>query len=263
MKGEGTSAAMSDFRKLVRQSTHYLSGNTLIMLSGFVSFPILTRVFTVSDYGILNLISSSLVIAVAVCKMGLQNSVTRFYEEFSRDDRAAVLYSTVFWSVLSFSVVVAILSGMVTRWVGSGVVSPTARGLFLLAALLVVIRSSYEILASFLRAEQRTRLLNGIAVGVKYGSLSLSLVIVFWFVRNLYGFWLGVVLCEGALVAALSFVYLRSGRVEWAGSSAPILRSALRYGVPLLAWDIVGSLFVYADRYLVLTARAAPLPPRR
>jgi len=251
MTSESPGNVMSDFRKLVQQSSHYLSGNTLMMLSGFVSFPILTRIFSVSDYGTLNLMSSSLVIAIAICKMGLQNSVTRFYEEFKRDNRQADLYSTIFLSVLSVSLVFAFLSWMVTQWIKTDVVSGDTLALFSFIAVLIVIRSGYEILSTFLRAEQRTKLLNAIAVGVRYGSLSLSLIIVFWIMRNLYGFWFGVMLGEGVVAVALAFVYIRSRKLQCGEFSFPVLRKALQYGVPLFAWDIIGSIFIYADRYLV------------
>jgi len=51
------------------------------MLLGFLSFPVFTRVFSVSDYGTMGLVLKVILLLTVIGKFGLQNSVQRFYAE--------------------------------------------------------------------------------------------------------------------------------------------------------------------------------------
>lgn len=67
-----------ELRKLLRHSSHYLTGIVISLALGFISFPIFTRVFSVSDYGTIDLVAKVLPLLTALSKMGLQQSALRF-----------------------------------------------------------------------------------------------------------------------------------------------------------------------------------------
>ena len=100
---------MSDIKTLLKQSSHYLTGRIFLMAAGLISFPILTRIFSVSDYGILGLITTTLLIATAITKLGLPNAIVRFYAEFKTERRLTDFYSTIFSGSLLAAAVVAAL----------------------------------------------------------------------------------------------------------------------------------------------------------
>ena len=63
-------------------ATHYLRyvfGNILIMVAGFVSFPVMTRLLDVGQYGIFGYYDAWLLILAAVFKLGAQHTILRFY----------------------------------------------------------------------------------------------------------------------------------------------------------------------------------------
>ena len=68
-------------KRLLAHTSYYTIGSFLAALASIVSFPILARIFTVEDYGVLNLISTTLTVAVGVTKLGLQHSIVRFFGE--------------------------------------------------------------------------------------------------------------------------------------------------------------------------------------
>ncbi len=61
-KGTGNWNSMSALKTLYRHSSHYLGGRVAVMLLGFISFPLFTRVFSVSDYGAMNLIMNTVLL---------------------------------------------------------------------------------------------------------------------------------------------------------------------------------------------------------
>jgi O-antigen/teichoic acid export membrane protein len=73
--------ADSPLRRLFVQVSHYSVASLLTTVAGLISFPILTRIFSVDDYGRMNLISATLTVAVALGKTGIQHSIVRYRSE--------------------------------------------------------------------------------------------------------------------------------------------------------------------------------------
>jgi O-antigen/teichoic acid export membrane protein len=68
------------------------------MLLGFISFPVLARVFSVSEYGTMSLVLKVILLLTVLGKFGLQNSVQRYYPEEGASPDASVqrrYYSTL------------------------------------------------------------------------------------------------------------------------------------------------------------------------
>ncbi len=81
---------MSEIKKLFSQSSHYLVGQALLMGIGFISFPILTRIFSVSDYGILGLITSTVAIIGAIVKLGFPPSIVRYFNDYKTANKLKI-----------------------------------------------------------------------------------------------------------------------------------------------------------------------------
>src|SRR5580698_9281506 len=88
--------------RLLRHTSVYTFGNVLLLLAGFVSFPVLTRLLSVDDYAVLSLSGTTLTLLVAFRKLGMQQSIVRFHADLCAADRKlseAALLSTVLWGM--------------------------------------------------------------------------------------------------------------------------------------------------------------------
>ena len=74
---------MSPFRRFIKQFGHFFAGLGLVQLFGFLTFPILTRALTKEQYGVMSLVTTTMMLAVAVSKAGLSNGIIRFYKDYS------------------------------------------------------------------------------------------------------------------------------------------------------------------------------------
>src|SRR3546814_18253163 len=86
----------TDARGPTSVGTHYLrysSANLMVLLAGFVSFPVLTRLLDNTQYGILGYFETWVMLAVAIAKLGAQHSIIRFYPPVS-DDRQLGHFAT-------------------------------------------------------------------------------------------------------------------------------------------------------------------------
>lgn len=242
---------MSEIRTLLKQSSHYFTGHIIIMAAGFVSFPILTRIFSVSDYGILGLITTTVFIATSIAKCGIPESIVRYYAEFKLRDQMTGFYATFFLSSLTFAVAVVIIFMLGTRVIGSNFMDVNAVDLLSLACITVFTACLTTTFTSFLRAEQRTKLYNIIAVISRYGSLTLGILVMFFWIKGLYGFYVGQIISGLMTLSLLVYIFREKRRIKLSDFSGDIIRESMKFGFPLV-WAELGYLILnYADRYLI------------
>ena len=242
---------MSEIKTLLNQSSHYLAGRIIIMAAGFISFPILTRVFSVSDYGILGLISTTLFIAIAITKLGFPPAIVRFYAEFKSKNQLANFYSTLFLGSAAVAATVAVFFGLIIKLFFSNFLDSNIVSLLYLVSILIFTACTIDILTSFLRAEQRTKLYNLIQIIRRYISLSLGIFLVFFFIKGLYGFFVGQIISGIVLLFFLIYFFRKKIKITLANFSPPIFKDSIKYGFPLV-WAELGHLVLnYADRYLI------------
>lgn len=230
-------------------------GSLLAMLAGLVSFPLFTRIFSVEEYGLLSLIASALLILVAVAKLGVQHSIVRFYAEAAvakAGSGLAQFYSTVFFGLaasgLAASVLWAVSSQLIAaeRWS-----DPRIRGLLLLTAGLVFIRAVDSGLANILRAQQRSLAFNVYLVVKRYSILGAVLVTIFHLLPGLKGFYVATIAVEALAVVALMLFMRRTCRFSIAQFSLPRYRAMLAFGIPMIAYEVGGTIFAIGDRFVI------------
>src|SRR4051812_2642486 len=104
--------SMSAIKTLYRHSSHYMGGRLAVMLLGFISFPLFTRVFSVADYGAINLITNTILLLTVVSKFGFQHAVQRYYPESAASpdpDKLRGYYATLFYGTAMFAAVLSCL----------------------------------------------------------------------------------------------------------------------------------------------------------
>lgn len=242
---------MSEIKTLFKQSSHYFAAQFIIMILGFISFPILTRIFSVSDYGILGLISTTVLIATSVGKFGLVGSTVRFYAEFKSDKRLNIFHSTMLIGSVGSAATIAILFYVVSQFLQGKIFDERTVGLIPIVSILIFIICTSDILTSFLRAAQRTMLYNSVAIVRRYGSFLVSIFFILFVVKGLYGFYFGQALWGVVVLSFLIYISAEGKRVSDLSFSSEILENSIKFGFPLI-WAELGYLILnYVDRYLV------------
>lgn len=242
---------MSEIKRLLNQSSHYFIGQVVVMAAGFISFPILTRIFSVSDYGILGLITITILIAIAIIKLGFPNSIVRFYAEFKSKNQFANFYSTILLGGMGVSALISALFVFTIQIVGGNFIGNNIVNLLSLASVLMFTGCSSDILTSFIRAEQRTKLYNLISILRRYGALALGIFFVFYVFKDLFGFFLGQVISGIIVFSFLLYVSCKKQNINIRNFSSWIFKDSIKFGFPLI-WAELGHLVLhYIDRYLI------------
>lgn len=253
---------------LLRQIGHYLGGQVAVMAAGFISMPILARAFTQAEYGLVNLVSATLLILAAFSKLGLSQATVRFAgrPEAGREREERTLQTSLLLASLASSLVftvLAIAGGLVflrladhhpsTAFLRDNVL---AVQFVILGSLLLVPRTITAILMSLMRSEQRSKWNTVFSIVLRYLSLVLGIGGFFaarWIIghTDLRGYFWGLILAETGVVGYFLAQWWRSHQLRLGLFDTAPLKMAFLYGMPLVAYEVASILVGYVDKYII------------
>ncbi|HXY05918.1 MAG TPA: oligosaccharide flippase family protein [Burkholderiaceae bacterium] len=243
------------FKRFALHASNYSIANLLCVLGSFITFPILTRIFTVDDYGVLNLIGATLTLLVGIGKFGIQHATVRLYSETTsgkRPETPSQFASTVLFGVLATGTAVTVgwaaISLLIpTRWWNEDRIPM----LLLLTAVLIVIRVVDSGLTNILRAQERSRVMSIYNVAKRYAVLAILLLVLFRVARSLWGFYGATIGAELAAVVFLGFWFKRQYAIRPSLFSPSLYRAMLGFGMPMIGYEIAGIVLTLGNRYVI------------
>lgn len=245
---------MSALKTLYKHSSHYLGGRVAVMMLGFISFPLFTRLFSVSDYGAMNLIVNSVLLLTVISKFGFQHSVQRYYPECANSSDPDALpryYSTLFYGTGIISVVLCTLFLISVPMGSAKFLGITATGALSLALVLVVIRSLRSMQTNLMQMENKTRLFNGIDILQKATVITVICLLLFFWKKTVFSFFLGVVLVEVIFFIQYLPVLRKRGLLSPRKIDFRFFRDAISYSFPLMTAEIAWVVLDSGDRFFV------------
>lgn len=250
----------SPLKKLLVHIAHYSLSSVLTTIAGLVSFPLLTRLLSVADYGAMNLIAATLTVTVALGKVGVQHSILRYHAEIAHGKRKftlANLYSTTFLGMAATGIITALLVLVATelaprRWLGD---FPNLRTYFAIISVVVASQVLESVLVNLVRAELLTSLLLKYQVIKKYVGLGLMIFALFAVARSLTSFYLAMGITEVGSMIALGVYFFGARpnlRPRASEFSLPLYREMVRFGIPMMiGFELAGIVLQVGDRYVI------------
>ncbi|MHB1020786.1 MAG: lipopolysaccharide biosynthesis protein [Acidobacteriaceae bacterium] len=237
---------------MLHHASHYLAGRVGLMFLGFVSFPLLTRLLSVSQYGELSLLLKIALLCTVLGKCGLQNAAIRFLPECEGPNGAGrkICVSTLVATSATIALIVVLLA-LAAVHLQIWKLSSAAIGLVSITLILVFTRSIQPTLSGMLRAEQRTLLFNICELLGKALGIGLSIGALFWIALDLRYYVLGLVVAETSIVAAVLLWFARQGCLSISNIDVSIVRRALIFSTPLIAYELASVVLDSGDRILI------------
>lgn len=245
---------MSDIKKLFKHSSNYFLGQILLMMAGFISFPLYTRILSIRDYGYLGLITTTIMLIVVVSKLGLQHSIVRFYSDFAsykNEKLTTKFYSTYYISIIFFGGLASFVFFLTIKIIPKNLIEDNLKKLFELTSILVLFTCSLQILSQIFRAEQRPNAYNLLNILSRYGNIFFNVIFFICFGRILYSFVLGSVIWQGVLFSLLSFFLFKTYKIHIKNFSSKLFKDSLKYGIPLIGVELSHLILNSGDRYII------------
>jgi O-antigen/teichoic acid export membrane protein len=228
----------------------YAITNVLVMLIGLVSFPLLTRLLDNTQYGMLGYYATWMTMAVAIGKLGAQNSILRFYPHGGDSARMRVFSTNLFHVPLAISLTLWVTVTIVllaADWIGGSRQTPIF-WLVWIAAPMAVLGSLID---TVLRVTERSRMVMVYRIGSRCLELGLVVGAVMLFAPTAFAAYaakLGAAMLVAVFCAQLiqrQFGFSR-GAVD-----PSAIREGLVYGAPLVAYELLGVGLMSLDRVMI------------
>lgn len=245
---------MSLEKKFISQISHYFTGYALSHALGFITFPILTRILIVKDYGLLSLVTTTMTLGLSIANLGLHQSLIRYYSDFqNRKDKSSLFtyYSTFFLSSLFLGICGSLLFLIVAQTFLRRIVGNEAAGILSFVSISILLGCISVSLNSFLRVEQKTKLFNFLSVTGRIVSYGLSFIFLYFLIGGLYGFFFGSMLAQFIFIVVLTKYLFKNNRISFQYFSFPFLKQAIMYGLPFTMLEVSHGLLNFGDRYLI------------
>lgn len=241
---------------ILKHITRYASAGLLAALGGVLSFPILTRNLSVEDYGLLGLITSSIAVAAALGKLGIQHSIIRFFAQVENNPgshwTSKQLYSTVFCALLFMATLASVL------WLVTGTVvlpeyleSEKIPSLFALSAGIVFLRILGSGIINFLRAQQSSGVVSISQVLHKYLHLLLILLALYFEQLSTAAVIVFLLFAESVMVIYVARKLLPNASLSSKAVSTPLIKTLIVFGLPLMAYESLSLVLRLSDRYII------------
>lgn len=245
---------MKKHPSLLRSLQHYLSGRVLVILLGFITFPMMTRMLTAGQYGIVSLTFRIVLFLTVLSKCGLQYASARFYEG-SRTEASIQnqrrFYSTLVLGPLLTSILVCIIYIPILLALQPPRIDIQLYRCLLVAPALVLLRTLQTILLSFLRNEGKSLLHSGLETATKALTVIALLALFVGGLKNAFCILAATAVCEGSIVLIQLGLLLRRDLVRLLDLDWSFIRTSIVFGAPLIAYELSSIVLDSGDRLLV------------
>jgi O-antigen/teichoic acid export membrane protein len=242
---------MNTLHRAIRETTLFSGVQGVVFMLSLVSFPILTRLLTIAEYGMLALVNTTAMLLIGLAKCGLSTAYLRDHATVAADDAAkrATLVTTSFVLALALALGVAGL-----YWVGTivfGAPGGVPAKLVPFIALTVVAVACRDLYYGYVRAEGRMWAWAAVTLSLRFGAAALGLTLCALFADRLVGYFLGSAGWEFLLVAAFWSGPLLLRRIDFSLFSGPMARRLIFYGAPLVVFEFSSLTNDYGNRFLI------------
>ncbi len=234
-------------------ATHYVRytiGNVLVMAAGFVSYPVMTRLLSYSEFGIFGYVDTWLLILAGVFKLGGQHTILRFYPHRGGTE-ALARFGSNFVLLPALCCMALWLLALIAFGIYSAAVTETRStiGWLMLAMLLPTMWISF--VSAVFSAEERSELNVRANVFWRWLEVCAILPIIYFLSRSADGVYVGRLIAAVLVAAALLIWVRRRLPMHWRDHDIAEWLTGVRYGIPMMANELSSVLLSFVDRLML------------
>ncbi|HKZ13911.1 MAG TPA: oligosaccharide flippase family protein [Solirubrobacterales bacterium] len=240
-------------RRLATTGAAYTAASILSKLIAVALLPLYTRHLTTEDYGAAEVLFAAVVTASIVVRLGLIESVLRFY--YREDEDPARIVGATFSGLFWFSTIGALIALPFAEPLAEALLDPktgaelhTYTDLVRIAIGGLWVATLFEYLLTLYRLDERARAYFVTTIANVVGTIALTVVLVVGVGDGARGLLIGSYLTGAVFVLGMIFEQRRrlTLRVE-----VPLLRRLLRFGLPTMPAEVSLYLLNFADRLII------------
>ena len=243
---------MSLVTRLLSQSSAYFVGRLLLMVAGLISMPILTRILTKDDYGLMSLVFSALTMISTVMACGFPQATTRLFADYeAKGNECARRFCGSMLLGSASAVVLGVAVTLIVSLAMDHMEQLKEMAQYLRwASLLILIRVMTGVVLQIYRAAQSPQAYNGVMLANRYLQVLCGVGLVVYVFHSVIGVFLGAIGVELVVLLTAVVLLYRQGRISRGGGWGEV-ESAVRFGLPLVVADLLTTVVASGDRFII------------
>ncbi|MDY6933074.1 MAG: polysaccharide biosynthesis C-terminal domain-containing protein [Spirochaetota bacterium] len=242
-------------KDFINDAIKYIPARIVPGIVGFISIPIITRLFPPKEYGYYSLAITTISIFITVTGW-ISMSTIRFYPAFERENKVNQFLWNIFWSAIistfSLTVIFVIFILFIKTYI------PLQLYFLLLAgAGFFAVCSIYNVFLSILSAQRKIIWFSGFSVWRSIMSLSLGLLFIFIFKTNIEGLFYGMILSIVIVLPLQWNISIKKFYTTTAQIDLSLIKKMARYSSPLVLGNMAAWILSLSDRYVLEFIRGA------
>lgn len=220
------------------------------MMAGLVSFPITTRLLSSSDFGILSYWEATLLLVIAVVKLGAGESMMRFYPHGGDGPRLASYQASLigFPALLALSAWLILMLAMVALW-GVGWLDTPLVAFLAMAQVLPAVWGAMAL--RVLQAREQSGLNSAMLVMWRWLVVAATLLMLLYGLPSATGVFIARLLANMLAVLIILVLLSRSLHFGVRDFRREQAVEGLRYGLPIALMEISAVLTWSLDRWML------------
>ncbi len=237
------------YKRLIKDASFYSLSTVLARGIQIFTVPIYTRILSPADYGALDLLSYTAVLATLLVGAALDQGVARFYLDAKDDlERKRIASTVLFYNIFIFVLFIPFVGPVAGRLAHGWLDDQVDRATIVIVFIYVWVNAIFYITNNqlkYLFLAKQSALCN---IGATVISLTCGFAFVVLFRWGVFGVFLGQI-CGQGLFALVSMYYARESYAlayNWR-----TLKTMLIYSLPLVPGTLAFYLMQYVDRYAI------------
>jgi len=239
-------------RRLATTGAAYTAASVFSKLIAVALLPLYTRYLTKTDYGLAEVMFAAVVSASIVVRLGLIESLLRFY--YREDEDPGRVVSTSFAALFWIATAAALLALPFAGPISEALLNRSAPELARISIGGLWVATMFEYLLTIFRLEERARAFFVTTMISVLAAIGLTVVLVVGLGEGARGLLLGSYASGAAVVAGLLVVQWRRLSL-W--PEVPLLRRLLRFGLPTMPAELSLYALNFVDRVIILRSAGA------
>lgn len=242
-------------KDLFKDIAKYSPAQIVPGIVGFISIPIITRLFPPEEYGIYALVIATVTVFSTLIGW-LSMSIIRFYPAYEHDKKLNEFYGTILkLTVISISSL-SIFSCAVLL-AAKSIISSQLYSLLWLGIVVFIFTSSFVVFQHFLRARRQVSWYSCFAVWKSVTAVGFGLLLILMLHLGVEGLLWGTILSLAIILPLLGKKAI--GTVSFGSSkkSISLTKEMARYSFPLVIGNLAGLILSLSDRYVLQLFRGS------
>ncbi|MCD6579125.1 oligosaccharide flippase family protein [bacterium] len=232
-------------REFLSHAKNYAFATLITKGIGFLLIPIMTRLLTPSEYGILSVFGSIVSVSLIIIGFGIPGAVNRYYHEKTNDFKE-YLGTNVFFLFVAGGIWFILLLSFQHRLSKIFNFNPK---LLLLAFVVATMGVFYQVYLYYLNAKKKSALYARMQI-IK--GTSLPIMSIIWITLLTYNRYMGAIysnLVIGFVMAVLSiYILLKNSKFKF---NIKHVWYSLKFGIPWIPHALSGFVLSYFDRIII------------